>query len=480
MKRLFSALIVTVLAMVTAKAQFQLSSLISDNMVLQQKSEARVWGWGTPGSVIKIAPSWTKTIYSANVKENGEWERNIATPEASFDPVSISFTNGKEKIVINNVLIGEVWLASGQSNMEMPLKGFSGCCVENGTRDALRAQVESPYVRMFKVPKRQTYTPQDKCEGTWDLPTFKNALEYSATAYYFASSLSSALQVPVGIVNSSYGGAHVESWESKQLCETYPDIPTDSIGAYNFGSWDFDRPMLMYNAMFCPIKNYTYKGIIWYQGCSNIGHADVYAQRLADMVKDWRKEIGLGDIPFYQVQLAPYIFGNDENDLLGALIREAQEEATTIIPNCDLICINDLILPSEVHNIHPSKKRGVGERLCYLALNKTYGMSEIACHGPRFRKESFRIEANKAIVGFITNNFGICRNWGLEGFEIAGEDKKFYPAKAEFHWQNNEVHLTSDSVLTPVAVRYCFKDFQVGNLIGGNELPCFPFRTDNW
>lgn len=479
MKKIILSLMLCVLA-ISANATLKLASLLTDNMVLQQQTEARLWGWAEPNSVICITNSWNKNKLYITADSKGRWTRSIATPKASFDPQTITIQCGKEKVQLKNVLIGEVWLASGQSNMEMPLKGFSGCCVENGTQDALMAHLESPYVRMFNVKKTQTYTLQDECVGKWMEPTFQNAMEFSATAYYFASALSNALSVPVGIVNSSYGGAHVESWESKELCEKYSDIPTDSVSAYNFGTYDFDRPMLMYNAMFWPIKDYTYKGIIWYQGCSNIGHADVYAQRLADMVKDWREKIGLGNIPFYQVELAPYIFGKDENDLLGALIREAQMNATNIIPNCDIVSTNDLIYPFELHNIHPSQKRKVGMRLSFLALNKTYGMSEIACSGPRFKKDKFRIDGNKAVVGFETNFFGICRNWGLEGFEIAGSDKKFYPATTEFRWQTNEVILTSDSVPAPVAVRYCFKDFQKGNLIGGNELPCFPFRTDNW
>lgn len=473
-------ILLSLLSIISAEAKLKLSTLISDNMVLQQQSEVRIWGESGAGAKVQISVSWSKEKYTSTTDAEGNWLVSIKTPKASYDTHSITISEGRDKVTVKNILIGEVWLASGQSNMEMPLKGFAGCCVQNGTEDAMKAHIESPYVRMFKVKKTQSLHEQKYCEGTWDEPTFTNALEYSATAYYFASALSNALQVPVGIVNSSYGGAHVESWTSSDVCKQYSDIPQDSLGIYNFGSYDFDRPMLMYNAMFAPIKNYTYRGIIWYQGCSNVGHADVYAERLANMVKLWRSDLALGDIPFYQVELAPYIFGSGKDDIGGALLREAQMNATSIIPNSDIISTNDLTLPIEVYNIHPSRKRPVGQRLSYLALNKVYGMADVPTSGPRFDKSKFRIEDNKAIVGFITNQFGICRNWGLEGFEIAGADKKFYPATAEFHWQTNEVYLTSDSVPAPVAVRYCFKDFQIGNMIGGYELPLFPFRTDNW
>ncbi len=469
-------------------AKIVLPSLLGDNMVVQQQTNARLWGKAEAGSTIYVNASWGKTC-SCKVDSNGSWEVSIPTPQASYKSYFIIISEEvkagkKAKVtdmeVINDILVGEVWLASGQSNMEMPLKGFAGCCVKDGAQDAMNAHTEAPYVCMFNVKKAQNLTPQTDCEGEWLKPTFKNAMEFSATAYYFASALSNSLDVPVGIVNSSYGGAHVESWTSREVCKQYSDIPQDSVGIYNFGEWDFDRPMLMYNAMFHPIKDYTYKGIIWYQGCSNVRHADEYAVRLKNMVESWRKDMQLGDIPFYQVQIAPYIFGENANDTIGARLREAQDNACKIIRNCDIVCINDLVLPIEVYNIHPSQKRPVGRRLAFLALNKTYGMTDIAYSGPRFDRSKFHIDGNKAIVGFTTNNFGICRNWGLEGFEIAGEDRVFHTATAEFHWQTNEVFLTSPDVPNPVAVRYCFKDFQIGNLIGGNELPCFPFRTDEW
>lgn len=456
----------------------KLASLITDNMVLQQQSDARIWGEANPGSKIQITVSWNKEKYSSTADADGNWLICLKTPKASYDTHSIAISSGKETINIKNILIGEVWLASGQSNMEMPLKGFWACCVENGARDAMNANIESHYVRMFNVRKSQNMQRQKYCVGTWNEPTFENALEFSATAYYFASALSNALQIPVGIVNSSFGGAHVESWSSREVCQAYPDIPLDSVSIYKRNEWT--RPILMYNAMFCPIKNYTYKGIIWYQGCSNVGHEDVYGERLANMVKSWRQEIALGDIPFYQVELAPYIFGANENDIIGAKFREAQLKATDIIPNSDIVCTNDLAYPYEVRNIHPSKKRPVGERLSYIALNKVYGMREVPTSGPRFDRSKFRIEGKKAIVGFKTNQFGICRSHGIQGFEIAGADKIFYPADVEFHDKTSEFSLSSRNVEEPVAVRYCFKDFQIGNLIGGYELPLFPFRTDNW
>lgn len=474
---------------VSANAALRLASLLTDNMVLQQQSQARLWGEANPGDVICAQNSWNKQKVYATADSDGQWQLSISTPKASFDAQTITLSCGKEKVQLKNVLIGEVWLASGQSNMEMPLEGFGGCVIKDGTHDAMLAGQISPYVRVFTVKKEQKLQEQKYCEGHWaESCDFAAALKFSATGYYFASALSNALHVPVGIVNSSYGGAHVEGWCSKQLCETYPDVKTDSAGIYSTGEWTYDRPILMYNAMFCPVKGYTYRGIIWYQGCSNVGHADVYAQRLKDMVTLWRKELQLGDIPFYQVEIAPYEYG--DTGVKGAQIREAQMAATKIINNSGIISTNDLVETYEQYNIHPSNKRPVGERLAFLALNETYGMGQITCYGPRYKEGSLRIEDRKddegnvvgkcAVMGFDSNWMGIWCKGELKGFEVAGEDRVFHPATATFQWQTNEVTAYSPDVAEPVAVRYCYRDWQTGTLMGGNNLPCFPFRTDKW
>lgn len=456
------------------QAKVKLPSIISDGMVIQQQSDVRLWGTAIPQANVTITSSWGE---KCNVKsgKDGKWMTTIHTPEASFEKQQIKISDGEDTSL--SIYVGEVWLASGQSNMEMPLKGFAGACTKNGTLDALHAAQESPYVRMFNVEKKQTFTRQDDCNGKWMEPTFENALEFSATAYYFASAMANALNVPVGIVNCSYGGAKVESWMSAETCSEYSDIPQDSVSIFNAPkSWE--RVQVMYNAMFWPIHQYTVKGIIWYQGCSNVGTKD-YASRLQRMVKQWREEMDLGDIPFYQVQIAPYIY-NKEDGVEAAYLREQQFIACSRIANCDIVCTNDLVEPYEKYNIHPREKRTVGLRLALLALNKTYGKEDIAYSGPRYDASKFSIDGNAITVGFTTNNYGICRNYDLQGFEIAGSDRVFHPAKAEFKWQTNTVVLTSPDVTQPIAARYCFKDFQIGNVIGGNELPLFPFRTDDW
>lgn len=476
MKNLLTALLL--LFAMTASAKITLPSVVGNDMVLQQQSEARIWGKATANVDVVVTTSWQEGSVHAKADKNGNWEVKVQTPAASFAEQTLTIVDMKDMqgVTLTGILIGEVWLASGQSNMEMPLRGFDGCAVKNGVSDAMHAMKNSPYVRMFTVKKRDdALTPQEDCEGAWQKPLAKNALWFSATAYYFANALSDALQVPVGIVNASYGGTRIEGWMSKEILKNDPKVNLDEKAIMARGAWD--RPTVNYYGMFYPVKNYTYKGIIWYQGCSNVGDHAPYAQQMADMVSLWRNDLQQGEIPFYYVELAPYhYFGGQANK--AAYLREAQFKAQDMIPNSGMVCTNDLVEPFELMNIHPGNKRAVGERLTTLALNKTYGYTDITCEGPRFK--AYEIKDGAVAVSFDHLQQGICRNYDIHGFEVAGEDRVFYPAEANFVWQTNQVFLKSEKVPNPVAARYCFKDWQVGAFYGGDFQPLVPFRTDDW
>ncbi|MDR0962346.1 MAG: sialate O-acetylesterase [Mediterranea sp.] len=460
----------------TIQAKVTLPALMGDNMVLQQQTEVRLWGQATPRSEVRVTPSWNGQTVTTRTDGEGRFLLTVATPAASYTPYSITFDDGSP-LTVQNVLIGEVWLASGQSNMEMPLRGFSGCCIEGGVDDII-ASVDQKGVRMFNVPRRQSFEEQTECDGNWMLPSVATAADFSATAYYFAVSASKALGIPVGIINCSYGGSAVESWINRATLENYPDIPTTREAIEKIEpTWE--RPLLMYNGMLKPTQNYTIRGIIWYQGETNVGRHQTYAQRLADMVALWRSEWGLGDIPFYFAEIAPYDYDSNTQHNKAAFLREAQFRAQSLIANSAMISTNDLVEPYERFNIHPRRKREVGRRLSYLALNLTYGMSQIHCFSPQYK--SLTLDGDKALIALDHLEMGICRNYDLQGFEVAGADRRFYPADSVFiRWEVNLVEVQSARVPKPVAVRYCFKDFQVGTLIGGNELPLIPFRTDDW
>lgn len=457
-------------------AKVRPSAMIGDNMVLQQKAHARIFGEADPGSTVVVTPSWNNMPYTTTTDRTGKWCLAIDTPEGSFDKHSITISDG-ETLTVNNVLVGEVWLASGQSNMQMPLKGFPGCCTAGGYDEIASARDEADKIRFFTVPLTQSYTPVDTVNASWAVPSPETAPEFSALAWHLAKRMSDVLNVPVGIVSAAYGGAKVESWTPRELLETYPDVSLDPKDIEPMVH--YLRPMLMYNAMFVPIKDYTYKGILWYQGCSNVSTYQTYAERLEAMVKHWRDEIAIGDIPFYCVEIAPYEYGDPSEKGKAPLLREAQRKAVERIPNSGIICTNDLVKPYERFNIHPSDKAAAGKRLCDLVLNKTYGKKQFPVESPRYKSHRFKDGA--AWVAIDSPCDGICRNYDIQGFEIAGPDKIFHPADSVWlHWQTNEMVISSKNVPQPVAVRYGWRDFLPGNLHAGNYLPLIPFRTDGW
>ena len=478
MTHLKKTLTILSLAMIATggSAKVRPSAMIGDNMVLQQKAHARIFGEADSGSTVVVTPSWNNMPYTTTTDRTGKWCLAIDTPEGSFDKHSITISDG-EPLTVNNVLVGEVWLASGQSNMQMPLKGFPGCCTEGGYDEIASARDEADKIRFFTVPLTQSYTPVDTVNASWAVPSPETAPEFSALAWHLAKRMSDVLDVPVGIVSAAYGGAKVESWTPRELLETYPDVSLDPKDIEPMVH--YLRPMLMYNAMFVPIKDYTYKGILWYQGCSNVSTYQTYAERLEAMVKHWRDEIAIGDIPFYCVEIAPYEYGDPSEKGKAPLLREAQRKAVERIPNSGIICTNDLVKPYERFNIHPSDKAAAGKRLCDLVLNKTYDKKQFPVDSPRYKSHRFKDGA--AWVAIDSPCDGICRNYDIHGFEIAGPDKIFHPADSVWlHWQTNEMVISSKAVPQPVAVRYGWRDFLPGNLHAGNYLPLIPFRTDDW
>lgn len=470
MRKSYLIILIFLLSLTDSIAKPVLPEILSDNMVLQQKTKVNIWGKATAGKTVEVKPSWSSTIAKATTDQDGKWIVSIETPDASFTPYSITITDGEE-VVLNNVLIGEVWLASGQSNMEMPLNGFWNNPIMNANEDiALSAQNKG--IRFATIPQTESFEPQETVKGTWKVCNPENAAWFSATAYHFAQTLTKSLNIPIGIIVSSWGGTKVEGWTNREILETYPDVNLDekAIEAVN----PMGRPLLKYNAMIHPLKNYTISGFIWYQGESNAYAPNLYAKRLANMVELWRKDWGLGNLPFYYVDIAPYDYG----EMNAAFFREAQYKAQEIIPNSGMITTNDLVEPYEINNIHPMNKTDIGKRLGFMALNNTYGYKNVVARGPEYK--SMELKDGKIILTFNNTETGFAGTDGLKGFEIAGSDKQFHPAKAEIDYSNRTVIVSSDEVSDPVAARYCFKNFQIGNLYNTRELPAAPFRTDDF
>ena len=470
-------------ALAGAQAKVTLPYVMGNNMILQQQTEARLWG-KTTAKEVKVTTSWDNQVYTAKASKNGDFIVKVKTPKASYTPLSITFDDG-DRLTLSNILAGEVWVCAGQSNMEMPVKGFGNCPVE-GYNDAVVTANEYKGVHYVKIPSVMRVEPQWNSEPTeWKEVSPQTVGEASATGYFFAQVLNKTLDVPIGLIMANKGGTRVESWLTKENLKKYTKEPTDSAGIVAFKpEWDYHRAMLWGNGTFNPILNYTVRGIIYYQGCSNVGDpGDQYSERMKILVDQWRGQFGLGEIPFYFVEIAPYHYDNVNADN-GARLREQQYKASQIIPNSGLVCTNDLVYPYEPAQIHPAQKKPVGQRLAYLALNKTYGLTAVGCMSPSFK--DMRVTGDIVDIHLANDLGAISRFEDIQGFELAGEDRVFHPAKAEHFWQpgggywDETIRLSSPEVKKPVAIRYCFKNFQIGNLKNAAGLPLFPFRTDNW
>lgn len=468
------------------QAKIRLSHLVGDNMVIQQQTDVRLWGWAAPNSTVTATTSWSEEKSTAKAGGDGAFLLTVKSPEASYTPLSITFDDGDGAVTINNVLAGEVWVCAGQSNMEMPVRGFGQCPVDGYNYHVLDA-VNSKGVRSVKIPSVMSSQPLSDAQCEWRLCTPKTVGNFSATGYFFARLLSRTLDIPVGIIEANKGGTRVESWLTKENLEKYTTDPTDSVEiCKKWDKWDYHRSLLWGNGTFNPILNATVKGILYYQGCSNVGApGDQYSQRMKLLAEQWRAQFGLGEIPFYFVQIAPWAYDNGNvNDVSGALLREQQFKASQMIPNSSLVCTNDLVYPYEFNQIHPAQKQAVGERLAFTALNRDYGYEHIQYKSSAYKDMTIRKDT---VFIHIQDNYWCDAPFDqIVGFEIAGKDKVFYPAKVKHFWQegggywDEALILTSPKVKKPVAVRYCFKNFQIGNMKNGGNLPLFPFRTDNW
>ncbi len=458
------------------QAKVRLPHVIGDNMVLQQNTQARLWGWAKPGKTVKVSVSWSDITYSAKAGKDGKWLVSVATPAASYTPLSITFDDG-EPTTLHGVLSGEVWVCAGQSNMEMPVRGFGNCPVE-GYNQAVTDAVHSKGIHYVKIPSVMSMTPLEDAQCEWRECNPFTVGEASAVGYFFARVMNRTLDVPVGLVMANKGGTRVESWLTRENLQRHTTETLDSLEMVKRFSWDYHRPLLWGNGTFNPILNYTVKGILYYQGCSNVGDpGNQYSERLALLASQWREQFGLGEIPFYFVQIAPYYYDDDVNGVSGALLREQQQRAASLIPNSALVCTNDLVYPWETQQIHPCQKQPVGERLAFIALNKSYGMHTIMCESPSFKE--LTISNDTCYVRLQNDYDGISRYEDIQGFEVAGADKVFHPAKAYYYWTKGII-ITCDEVKKPVAVRYCFRNFKLGNVANQAGLPLFPFRTDNW
>jgi sialate O-acetylesterase len=441
----------------------RLPSILGSHMVLQQNSDIKLWGWSEPNEKIKITTDWDTITYRMVGTRDANWQVIIKTPQAG-GPHTITIA-GYNTVVLDDILVGEVWLCSGQSNMEMSASWNKQALEEmpNATNTS---------IRFFRISRATSDYPQDDAPGHWAVCSPEEMKYFSALGYFFGKKLQPALKMPVGLISSSWGGTPAEAWTPKEIVTSDAVLKEASdklINSNTYPGWPM-IPGKAYNAMISPITNYVIAGALWYQGESNVTTYSTYSKLLTAMIGSWRKAWNK-DFPFYFVQIAPYAYGDEH---IAALLRTAQ---TTVLsyPKTGMVITSDLV--DNVNDIHPINKADIGLRLANYALADTYGKTDLAYKTPLYK--SMSVEKNKIRISFENVITGLMTKGGdATEFYIAGDDQKFLPATVKI--DGATVVVWNKAIKNPVAVRFGFSNTAMPNLYSKEGLPVNLFRTDNW
>lgn len=441
-----------------------LPSLFSDHMVLQQEDSVPVWGWGDASSTVKIVGSWApRDTVSVVVNSNGRWMGKIKTARYGGPYTLHVFREGylQEGLLLRDVMLGEVWVCSGQSNMEW--------ASSNGITDQQEeiGSANYPDIRFFSLSKQASRTVQEDCRAEWERCTPTVMQNRSAVAYFFGRHLNQQLHVPIGLIVSAWGGTPAEVWLPESLV---PDTPEQrKLTATRRNPWWPVESGVLYNSMVHPLFPYRIAGAIWYQGESNRDAAASYATFMEALIRSWRKGFEK-EFPFYQVQIAPFNYKSTDNG--PALVREAQERVARDVPRTELVVTNDI---GEYGNIHPARKQEVGIRLGNIALAENYGVQDKEARSPFLLRAE--VEKNRVRLTFSHTEKGlVCNGKAVKGLQIAGADGVY--KEAEGRIEGNCLVAHAPGIKQPASVRYCFDDAIVGNLFSKAGLPVAPFRMD--
>ncbi|KUG09149.1 sialate O-acetylesterase [Solirubrum puertoriconensis] len=502
--QLLTPLLAACLLSLSATANIRLPALIADHMVLQQQASVALWGWADPGEAVTVTPSWSNKPVRVVADEQGKWLVRVPTGRAG-GPYELSLV-GKNRLSVRNVLLGEVWLCAGQSNMVFPISKRPNSGSYSGVVNEAEVlpQANYPAIRMFTVKNQVADTPQPNAEGSWVACSPQTAGEFSAVAYFFAQEIHERTKLPIGLVNSSWGGTPAESWTRREVLEQDADFRPilaryqrgletyeQDLAAYHskrqeyqqeraanpglrrsaprepIGATSNKSPYKNYNAMIHPLVPFTLRGVIWYQGENNAERAYQYRRLFPALIASWREEWQQPKLPFYFVQIAPHRSQNPE-------IREAQLLTMLAVPQTGMAVITDA---GDSTDIHPRNKQVVGHRLAQWALAKEYGEKKRPYSGPLY--ESLRVQNGQAHLQFSHAHGGLVARGGpLREFTIAGPDSIFHPAQAKI--EGNQVVVWSKEVPQPVAVRFAWQHVPYPNFYNGAGLPASPFRTDTW
>jgi sialate O-acetylesterase len=461
-----------------ARADVSLNNMFGDHMVLQQGIANRVWGRAAPGEQVTVSFAGQSQATSAG--DDGRWELTLE-PIAEYGGPHTLTVKGTNEITFKDVLVGEVWICSGQSNMQWAVN-------QANDPDLEKAAANFPQIRLISVPQVGTQEPQDDFQGGWQVCSPQSVGEFSAVGYCFGRQLHQTLGVPVGLIDNAWGGSAAEAWVKREKLAAHPtlkaihdrwtklesDKPDDGQMKGN------QRPGNIHSGVLTPSIGYGIRGVIWYQGESNAGRAHQYRTLFPFMIQSWRDEWNLADnkdFPFYWVQLADFkaeqaVPAESE----WAELREAQTMTLDALPSTGQAVIIDL---GEGKDIHPKNKQDVAKRLARWALAETYKQPGIACKSPRYAsmaKEGARVVLSFSDVAGGWRPFDVAEP---RGFTVAGADRKFVPAQAAIR-KDGTIEVWSDSIAEPVAVRYAWADNPVCNMFSAAGLPLTPFRTDDF
>ncbi len=443
----------------SAKANVVLPAFFSDNMVLQRNSDVKLWGWGSPFEDIVIKTGWDEKEYSLKPNNQAYWEVTVKTPGAG-GPYTISF-KGYNEVVLKNIMLGEVWLCSGQSNMEWS----ADMKIDNATAEITKANF--PDIRFFTAPKLASPHPQMNFDGNWEVCTPKTMRNFSAVGYYFARYLQEDLKgVPIGVINSSWGGSPAEPWIPAAYVNDDPVLAKAAADLSKAG-WSPNEPGRIYNAMVNPLVGFKIAGVLWYQGESNVGSRS-YDKTLAGLIRAWRAE-WKADFPFYFVQIAPYNYEGSTD--MGAVIRDAQRRVVNAVEKTGMVVVSDI---SPTDDIHPRNKKDVGLRLANLALANHYGIKKGVVNGPLYA--TIKTDKNKLEVLFDNAEGLHFKNKTSTLFEVAGEDGTWQKADAKI--DKNTIVLTAKDVKKPVKARYAWHNTAQADLFNSAGLPASTFTTE--
>jgi sialate O-acetylesterase len=439
----------------------RLPAVIGSHMVLQQKTDVTIWGWSDAGEKVKLRTTWDTTTYNTVGSSSAKWSLKIKTPVAG-GPYQITIT-GNNSIVLEDVLVGEVWLCSGQSNMEMSVTW--GLPYESDVANATDQNI-----RFFYIPRTTAEYPQDDVKAEWVVCNPDDMKRFTAAGYFFGKTLRDNLNVPVGLINASWGGTPAEVWTPIEAINSNSILKDAATKLSASARWPV-TPALNYNAMIYPITRYSIAGAIWYQGEANVKTASTYTQLLSTMINSWRKA-WQKEFPFYFVQIAPFAgYGNNSSS---AFLREAQTK-TLSTPNTGMVVTTDLV--DNINDIHPKMKKEVGTRLANWALSETYGKQGLVYRSPSYK--NMKVEKDRIRIYFDNAENGLmAKEKIINEFFISSADQVFVPANAKI--EKNTIVVWSDSVKNPVAVRFAFRNASQPNLFSKEGLPVIPFRTDDW